>query len=80
MGMRTMATCWASIICPNGISTVATTTFFMLSSGVVLSRPSSQLLAIQAAPSPRVRETATRVSVRALMSASPYPRKLICTK
>ncbi|MNR29463.1 hypothetical protein D3C85_1468520 [compost metagenome] len=71
LGMRTRLTCWASIIWPKGISTVATTTLCRLSSGPALSRALSQLLAIQAAPSPRIRDRATRVRVRALMSVSP---------
>ncbi|MNC48512.1 hypothetical protein D3C75_976280 [compost metagenome] len=80
MGMRTVVTCWGSTFCPKGISTVATTTLRRWSSGLALSRALNQESAIHAAPRPMAKETPIRVSVRELMSVSPYQRKSSWTK
>ncbi|MNG20937.1 hypothetical protein D3C84_1052440 [compost metagenome] len=71
LGMRTTVTCWASTIWPKGISTVATTTFNILSSGAAFSRALNQLLARKAAPSPKMSERPINNSVREFMAVSP---------
>ncbi|MNQ83881.1 hypothetical protein D3C85_989830 [compost metagenome] len=67
LGMATSLTCCGSTIWPKGISTTATTTFSMLESVVVFIRAVSQVLAIQAAPSPSSTDSAINDNVRELM-------------